>query len=273
MLESLVSFKDIDEKPYLMAAWSFIICCIAVLISSQIPLAIPGTNSGFLVVLFTIIPSVYFITYLIKKEEQMEEKMVNHNHTIKFWQRHEKDITILIFYFVGLTLAFSLWTVLMPQTFFDAQLTKINEIQTITGQIVTGDATATMAAISPVESFYRIFYNNTQVMLFSFLFSFIFGAGAIFIIAWNASVLGVYIGQLSKHVWQIPVVSLSFIPHGIFEIGGYLAAGLAGGILSAAIIRKNDARVLRIIAFDCVKILVLAIALVAVGAGIEVWLT
>ena len=41
--------------------------------------------------------------------------------------------------------------------------------------------------------------------------------------------------------------------------------------MSAAIIRKNKARVLKIITFDCLRIMLLAVALIAIGAGIEVW--
>jgi uncharacterized membrane protein SpoIIM required for sporulation len=271
MLESLVSFKDINERPYIMAVWAFIICSIAVLISSQVPVSVPGTNTGFLVVMFTIIPSTYFITLFIKKEEMLEEQYAaGKDYDSRFWVRHEKDIMILLFFFVGLTLSFAVWSVFMPQAFFQAQITKINAIQSIaTGSVAD---VATGHAVDQFGTFTRILQNNLQVMTFSFIFSFIFGAGAIFIIVWNASVLGVYIGQLSRFVWQIPIVSLSFIPHGVPEIAGYLVAGLAGGLISAAVIRKNTSRTLRIITFDVVKLLIIAIVLIVVGAGIEAYL-
>ena len=109
-------------------------------------------------------------------------------------------------------------------------------------------------------------------MFIAFIFSLIFGAGAVFIIAWNASVLGVYIGELSKHVWHIPIISLTFLPHGIPEIGGYIVAGLAGGILSAAILRKRNMEAIRYITLDSVKLLLLGAALILIAAGIEVYL-
>ena len=271
MLESLVNFSEINNKPYLMAVWAFIVCTIAILISTQIPMSVPGTNSGFLVVMFTIIPSVYFITSLIKKEEVFEEKMAGrHASGHRFWERHEKDIAILLFFFVGMTLAFSVWSLFLPSSFFQSQVIKVNEIQGyVRGGQVTGGMTGSLTA---EEAFMAIFYNNMQVLVFSFLFSFIFGAGAIFIIVWNASVLGVYIGQLSKHIWNIPIISLSFLPHGIPEIAGYLVAGLAGGILSASIIRKNDTQTLKLIAIDSLKLLVLASVFILIGAGIEAYL-
>ena len=259
MLESLVNFKEITENPHLIAVWSFAVCTIGILISSQLPFAIPGTGSGFLAVIFTIIPSVYFLTTLIKREERMEETLAAKHAEGRLWERHELDIIILFFFFVGMTAAFALWSFLLPQGFFQAQITKVNEIQ---GMGVTGNVVNT-------DTFMRVLLNNLQVMMFSFLFSFIFGCGAIFIIVWNASVLGVYIGQLSKALWHIPIVSLSFLPHGIPEIVGYLLAGLAGGLLSAAILRKNPSHVLEVIAWDSVKILLLGAAFIVLGAGIE----
>jgi len=259
MLESLVNFKEMNKNPHVVAVWSFVVCSIAVLISSQIPFSIPGTNSGFLAVLFAIIPSVYFITSLIKREERMEETMAAKHAEGRLWERHEMDIVILFFFFIGMAAAFALWSFFLPQDFFMAQISKVNEIQ---GVSVTGN-------FASIETFNRILINNLQVMLFSFLFSFIFGAGAIFIIIWNASVLGVYIGQLSKAVWHIPVVSLSFLPHGVPEIIGYLLAGLAGGLLSAAILRKNPSHVLKIIVIDSLKILLIGVIFICIGAGIE----
>lgn len=268
MLESLINFKEISEKPYMMGVWAFIVCCISVLISSQVPLSVPGTNSGFMVVLFVIIPSAYFLTVFIKKEERIEEDEIEHHREKSLWGRHEKDILVLLFYFFGLAMAFAVWSFFLPQSFFGAQITKVNEIQGMsagmTGQI-TGDAAG-------AAMFNRILVNNLQVMFFSFIFSFIFGAGAVFIIVWNASVLGVYIGQLSKYAWHIPIVSLSFLPHGIPEIAGYLCAGLAGGILSSAIIRKNHPEVIKMIAVDVTKILLVGIGLIVLGAGIEAFL-
>jgi uncharacterized membrane protein SpoIIM required for sporulation len=111
-----------------------------------------------------------------------------------------------------------------------------------------------------------------QVMFFSFLFSLVFGAGAIFIIVWNASILGVYIGQLAEALWHIPIVGLSFLPHGIPEIGAYLCAGLAGGIVSAMLLRKNTKHVKEVVLFDCAKLLMLGTFLVFIAAAIEVYI-
>jgi stage II sporulation protein M len=168
---------------------------------------------------------------------------------------------IMLFYFAGLTLAFAIWSFMLPPEFFQVQTQKINEIHGVTG-----------AASYKYYTFTQILNNNLQVMFFAFLFSLVFGAGAIFIIAWNASILGVYIGDLANSLWQIPIVSLSFLPHGLPEIGAYLIAGIAGGLLSAMLIRKNTIHIKEVVAFDCLKLLIIACVLIVIAAGIEVYL-
>jgi len=271
MLESLMSIDEIKEKPYLMFFWALIIGSIAVIISIQVAfqMSVAGISvnlSGLFAVIFSIIPSSYFITLLINREEEIEEEEIERHITKGLWARHEKDILILLFYFAGLTISFAVWTTILPVDFFQVQVSKINEIRGIVTGRVIGYAS------NPFLNFMVILVNNLQVMFFAFLFSFIFGAGAVFILVWNASILGVYIGQLSKVLWQIPVVSLSFLPHGIPEIAGYVAAALAGGLVSAAILRKNKTRVLKIVIIDSLKILLLAVGLIFLGAAIEAYL-
>ena len=271
MLESLISFKEITRRPYLMFAWAFAMGSIAILISIQVSYrviisSISFDPTGLFAVLFVILPSSYFITHLLKKEEMLEEEYIREHHERYFWVRHEKDIMVLMFFFLGLTFAFAFWSFIMPDNLFQVQIAKINQIKGITSG-VTG------AAISQGDLFSQILLNNLQVMGFSLLFSFIFGAGVVFIVAWNASILGVYVGaKLSETVWHIPLVTLGFLPHGIPEIAGFVTAGLAGGLLSAAFIRNRDSAMLKIIIFDSVKIMGIAVSLIFLAAAIEVYL-
>jgi uncharacterized membrane protein SpoIIM required for sporulation len=266
MLESLLNFKELNRKPYLMFVWAFIICLVSIAVSVQLSYEVVVSGStvsltGLFAVLFIVMGSVYLITMIIKKEERIEEKQIIKYHQQSFWPRHKKDIMLIMLYFAGLTLAFAISASVLPAETFQVQVSKINQIQGITG-----------AAIDYNALFTQILSNNIQVLIFSFFFSFIFGAGAAFILAWNASILGVYIGQISQSVWSIPVVSMAFIPHGIPEIAGYVCAGLAGSLISAAIIRKHRKGVLKIITTDSLKVLLLGIVLILIAAGIEAYL-
>jgi len=91
--------------------------------------------------------------------------------------------------------------------------------------------------------------NNTQVMVLVFILSTVMGAGAIFILAWNASVIAVYLGLVVQSMTQkfgaaayllgVPVGLGSIALHGIPEIAAYFIAGISGGILSVGIIREK----------------------------------
>ncbi|MFH1978264.1 MAG: stage II sporulation protein M [Candidatus Aenigmatarchaeota archaeon] len=276
MLESLINFDEIHRKPYIMFIWSIVVCSIAILVSTQVAYSVDvaGTSfslGGFFAVLFTIIPSVYFITLMIKREEAFEEKEIEKKYKKSFWHRHEQNIYILLLFFAGLTLAFALWSMVLPENFFQIQSLKISDVRGAITGLEIGPSTLEGYAINEANFFNRVLMNNLQVLVFAFIFSFIFGAGSVFIIAWNASVLGVYIGQLSKVLWEVPIIGLAFLPHGIPEIAGYIAASLSGGLLSAAIIRKNKPYVLRMVAFESLKIFMLAIGLIVLGAFIETY--
>lgn len=268
MLESFISFEEIEKKPYMIFLWAFLLTSVAIIVSSQIDFQISlGSTivslSGIFSVMFTIIPSVYFVTTLIQREEEMEEKQLVKLFKKGIWARHGKDIILLLIYFFGVTFAFAVWAFFLPETFFQIQNMKISEI---VGKI-TGLAT------NSINSFEIILLNNISVMAFSFIFALLFGAGAMFIIVWNASILGIYIARLSESIIHIPSVATMFIPHGVPEIASYIAATIAGGIISAAIIRGHHQKgVLPRILLDAALIMGLALVLVIGAAYVEVYL-
>ena len=49
----------------------------------------------------------------------------------------------------------------------------------------------------------QIFSNNVRVMVFCILFAFLFGAGAIFILTWNASVIAAAIGSFIRNNLEV----------------------------------------------------------------------
>jgi len=273
MFESIIKFEEANKKPWLMFVWAFIICSIAVLIAAQINYQVSFSGitfnlSGLFAVLFAIIPSVYFVTLLIKKEELLTEKYARTKKEGAFWDRHGKDIMILLFFFFGMVFAFAIWTYIMPGDFFMVQSGKINQIHgSVSGQFTEAD----------IGLFNRVFSNNLQVTTFSFMFSLFFGAGAVFILVWNASILGVFVGQLSRHWADIPATTMGFLPHGIPEIAGYVCAGLAGGLISAAILRGHERKVFKKVVMESLQVLVLGLFFIFLGAGIEtlgiVWQT
>ena len=271
MLESFVSFEGLHKKPYMAFIWTVLLTSVAIVLSIYVPFRISVGQTvvnlhGIFSVLFTIIPSVYFITVLFKQDEDMEEDEIEKHYAKGLWKRHSKDITIFLFFFAGIAVTYAVWSAVLPQDFFQVQLTKINEVRGGVGAL-TGNAVANNL------SFNDVLFNNLGVMVFSFIFSILFGAGMVFILAWNASVLGVFIGKLSESIYHIPSVSLLFLPHGLPEIAGYVVSGIAGGIMSAAIVRGHHKHgVFRIVLLDSAALVGIAVLLILLGAWVEVFL-
>ena len=138
-------------------------------------------------------------------------------------------------------------------------------------------------ATGGVVTFSDFFLNNTQVMILIFILSMLFGAGAIFILAWNASVIGVYAGLIvnsfvikgfpltNAYIFGVPVALVSIALHGIPEIMAYFFAGIAGGILSVGVMReKLGSRNFKIIFIDSLKFLLIAEVFIAFAAWLEI---
>jgi uncharacterized membrane protein SpoIIM required for sporulation len=126
------------------------------------------------------------------------------------------------------------------------------------------------------------------VLGLSFVFSLIFGAGAIYIIAWNATILGVLIAKIAETpaaygsitvvqgngfanlMAALPFTLLRILPHGIFEFGGYFLGAIAGGILSVAIIQETLLKDKQHVFYDSLVYLGLGALCILVGSVVEV---
>jgi len=218
---------------------------------------------------FAAIPLMYKLIVLEEKKDRSTTK----ERTLL--QEHKKALICFIALFLGILASFTFWYVFLPQQDVSAIFApQINEIPILQESIITG------RAVSP-GSFAAVFLNNAKVLLISIVFSFFFGAGAIFILAWNAALISVALGSFLKEalaggtgpVFVIGTLSYGFfgyMSHSIFEISSYLLAGLAGGIISVAVIKhdlftKSFKRILA----DALWLVLLAIILLFIGALIE----
>jgi uncharacterized membrane protein SpoIIM required for sporulation len=274
VLESLFNFREINRRPYLALLWAFVIVTVSLLIAIRVnfTMTVNGAEvnlTSMLGLSFALISSSYFMTVLIRKEEMLEEKFINKHYRKKFWVRHEKDILIFLYFFAGATLAYAVWAVILPADNFQVQL---NSICSMRGELSACGNLATGAVSSDDLRFQSILSNNIYVGIFSFVLAFVFGAGSSFIILWNAGILGIYIGLISRHLFDIPMQSIRFLPHGIPEIAGYICVGLAGSLISTAILRKAEGKTILKVSIDSALVALLGFGLIILGAAIEVYI-
>jgi len=231
-------------------------------------------QASFVMVFFTVMACIPILYNTMRLEESKDMKIKKEIDLIK---QHNKAIFFLLFLFLGITLSCVLWYAVLPSDtisyLFDKQTKTIIEINNqISGKTIQ------------LNLLSKIFFNNMRVLALAILFSFIYGAGAIFILTWNATVIGTAIGNFIRsgiasatHAGYFQVISVGLLKysiHGIPEIMAYFYGGLAGGIISVAVIRhhyrsKNFAHIVA----DSADLIMISIGFLLLAAFFEVYLT
>ncbi len=269
VLESLINPMQAEKKFRVMFFYGLLYTTIGLLLA----LWVFQEESSLVMVFLTVIAAVPLMYLTIKYEEEKDMEIVPERLLIK---EHGKALKFFMYFFFGMIVAYALWFTFLPETVSNHLFnTQITTIQNINSNVVTGDVVVT-------DILAKIFFNNVKVLLFCVFFAFFYGAGAIFILTWNASVIGAAIGNFIKaHVftfsdyfYAIPLGIMRYMTHGVFEILAYFMAGLAGGIISIAVIRHDvySDKFNRVVK-DSLDMLGIALLLLVVGALVEVFVT
>ena len=289
VLESLIGPKRAERKPMRL----FYLGLLYASIGTFLGLWIFKNQASLVLVFLTVMAAIPLVYSTTKYEEKIDSKNIKE---LKILKHHSRALSTFMFLFFGFVIAFSLWYLLLPdklvQSTFNAQITTIRDINTkVVGAVIDSAGTIDASATGQSTIFLQIFSNNIKVMLFSIFFSFFYGAGAIFILTWNASVIGVAMGSfvrtqasslaaeagLLKAGSYLGIYSLSILRyaiHGIPEILAYFTAGLAGGIISVAVIRHDfGSSAFKKILTDSFDLIIIAIGLVFIAALLETYVT
>ncbi|MFZ5955027.1 MAG: stage II sporulation protein M [Nanoarchaeota archaeon] len=280
MIEMLIGPRKAERQPWELFFVGLFYASISLLLVSFVfsKDSVLKDYGGILVVTFTVMCSFPFVYYIIKFEEGKDLEI---SKTGKLLKEHSKAIKALMWLFLGFVIAFSAWYILLPgytSVNFNAQI-KIfcainnpenfdyciekNGISPITGNVAKGNLMLNIIA------------NNIHVLIFTIIFSLAFGAGAIFILAWNASVIAAAVGIFSDgNFLKMPVGIFRYMIHGFPEIASYFLGALAGGIISVAIIRKDlkGERLWKILE-DSLLLIILSIVILVIAGFIEVFIT
>ncbi|MGV8151963.1 MAG: stage II sporulation protein M, partial [Candidatus Nanoarchaeia archaeon] len=282
MLEMLINPKRAEARPWEMFFIGAFYGTVSLLLVKWIFSSDPVLSkySGLLVVTFCVMFSMPFVYHVFKREE---EKGLSINGLKRLLLEHEKALWSFMFLFMGFVIAFSVWYIVFPEgnQNFRAQIETycmINRPTNFDGCVQeygVQKITKTTAFMSAKDKIVNIFANNIYVLIFTLVFSLIFGAGAIFILAWNASVIAAAIGIFTKsELTKIPLALARYMIHGIPEIAAYFVGAIAGGIISVAII-KHDVHSERFwtILQDSLNLIIIAVIILFVAALMEVFIT
>ncbi len=277
VFEDLVKPFDAKRYPFRLFFLGIVFSILAIAFSLWI-----FPNDSSLVMVFLVVIMSTPLMYATLKEE--EEEDLRSDNELWLLSEHGKALKFLIYLFLGFVIGFSLFYILFPehvvQNVFRSQL---NTIENINGGNVNGAYL--------LNNFFIILTNNLKVMFFCLVFAFFFGAGAIFILAWNATVISAAVGtyvrnglgnyaslfgfnNVAVHFNLFVAGLFRYMIHGIFEIAAYFVAGLAGGIISMAVVNKAVRLVkLKKVIKDASVLVVIAIILLLIGAVVEVFIT
>ncbi|MDO8642920.1 MAG: stage II sporulation protein M [Candidatus Woesearchaeota archaeon] len=278
VLESLITPYTAEKKPWEMVFLGILFSTVALFISIQIF----ETMAGLIAVFLTVFACVPLFYNTMKFEEQKDLLPLPER---KLLREHARALTFFMCLFLGTVISFVAWYLFLPtevsQKLFEIQITTIKNI----------NAHSVLGSLTSVDLFNKIFFNNIKVLIFCILFSFFYGSGAIFILTWNASVVAVAIGSfikknlasavsslgLAKITGFAGVVSFGFMRylfHGIPEILAYFIGGLAGGIISVAVIQHDlSSDNFERIVFDAADLVLIAVAVLFVAGLLEVYVT
>jgi len=281
MLESLVNPKRLEKGSWKMFLIGILYASLSLvlvkLFFSNDPVLIK--YSGLLVVTFSVLFTLPFMYFIIKKDEKTDESIEGLRSV---WRVHKDAIYAFVWLFLGFVIAFSFLNVALGHSnLLNAQLQtycSINSptnVQACVNQYSQGVTLTPTGAATGSGRFFSILENNVYVLIFTLIFSLIFGAGAIFILSWNATVIASAVGIFAKYKFsQIPQGLMRYMVHGIPEIGSYFIAALAGGILGIGFLRHGikDKRFYHVLE-NVILLLFISLVILIIAAFLEVYVT
>ena len=286
-----ISVSKARKNPLYLTLFTFLITTAGIWLSYYV---FPESAS-ILSLAFVTMAFAPFIHRLFIVETSQEEETPG--WSASFLVRHFDLIEIYGVIFAGIIIAYVFWFAMLPSSdcnnewncWFPEREAVFSEqekvYKAITGVSATAKASisGTGRAVGELECKTAggssiegctifIFTNNSIVLVLAILFSFIYGAGAVFLVGWNASVIGTFIGVevVEKHIFAGIGRAAGYLPHGIWEIGGYFVGATAGGIITAALARKHyTEKQFEIIAKDALLLIFIAYAALLIGAVVE----
>lgn len=279
VLESIIDPLKAEKHPRYLFLFGFLYSSVAILLS----IWIFRDSSSLVMVFLTTIALVPLMYRTIKYEEKKDENLQVGEMTLL--REHGRALSFFIAMFGGVVLSYAVWYVFLPQTHVqEVFAVQARAIASINSHVLGGQAVF-------LDDFFRILFNNLRVLIFCILFAFVYGVGAIFILIWNASVIGTAIGYFIRtelanlsstlglysvggyfQVWSIGL--LKYTIHGIPEILAYFTGGLGAGIISVAMLKHNlDYDKLKKVTLDSLDLVLISIGLLVLAAFLEVYVT
>ncbi|MAG78305.1 hypothetical protein CL616_02975 [archaeon] len=282
VLESILNGVDAEAQPFKVFLLGILYATVAIFLS----LWIFQSEASLVLVFLTVLASLPLVYATLKIEAQ---KGITEKHEVKLIKAHWSGLRLFTLLFLGYVVAMSIAYVILPAaTISDLFSSQVATIQSINSNFANNDVSG---GLTSADFFSIIVMNNFRVLFFCIFFSFFFGAGAIFILTWNASVIAAAVGtfvrnnianyanlvgftKVAAYFQYLILGTVRYMTHGLFEIIAYFVGGLAGGLISLAILnyKVNDEK-FKLLMRDAIDLILVAMVIVVIAGLIEVWIT
>ena len=248
---------------------------------------------GLSTILFTVILGIPIIANLTKKEADFIK-----TKNIGFWKRHRPFINFYVFFMITILSRSSIEHTIevklgipileIPEgaVFSLEDLIEEEEVQPKqeTSKKKSEMIDLSKLKINKMSEVKSIFKNNLKVMIIAWILSLFFGAGALFLITFNASIFASALvsvilikvprsGILYLYSFLACNMGIMFI-HMIPEVSAYFVAAISGALLPAAFINdKLMSESFKKTIKESLILIVIAIAIVYISALIEVYVS
>jgi len=264
VLEQIVSANWLERRPLFALLLGFIYTLI-------------GSITGFIFFKDSLSISILFLVTLLLVPSlvsmlSIQEEIERKAGLRKFFSNHKDIFEIYLFLSIGIFVGYLLVVWLFGLWGMDLSST-LSEQTKVFGEALTESKINEFTG-QGLGHVFGIFSSNLGVALIFFILSFFYGAGSIFLIVWNASIFSTFIVLTLQNVSRgikhslglLGAFSIYIIP----EIGGFLLAGIAGGVVSKALVKeKFMGEGFRNVVRDATVLLLFSFVLLLVAAFLE----
>ncbi|MFQ5475317.1 MAG: stage II sporulation protein M [Candidatus Nanoarchaeia archaeon] len=273
VLEQIFDIELSRKKPFFAFLYGILFTFVGFFVALMFFKGSLSLTTIFLITLL-LVPT---LTHLLSLEERRERR-----EGMKHFLKNHKDVVeVYLFAFLGVFVGYILLGLLLGahpsyDLVFKFQNGFLQGQEGLTADLLFGffqkipepSAAQLMSIIS----------NNMAFVIVCFIFSLFYGASAIFLLILNASVFANFILFLLKNIsgnlLSAVKIFFFFLIHLIPEVIGFLLAAIAGGVLSKALMsEKRGTDAYRNVVKDATLLLLMAFALIVVGALLEVYVT
>lgn len=264
VLEQIVSIEWLRRRPlyaiFLGLTYTFIAAITGYLFFKD-----KFSVSLLFLVTLLLVPS---LINLLSFEEEKERS----DGVKRFFQNHRSIFEIYLFLSVGVFIAYILVIFFLGASGLGLSTTVGEQMKVLGGEI-TIEQIKNFEANHLVHSL-NLFVNNLGVAVIFFLLSFFYGAGAIFLMVWNASIFATFVSLTIKNIGKgfehgfllLGTFSMYIIP----EIAGFLLAAIAGGVISkAVIVEEFMSNSFKNVVKDALVLLLCSIIILLIAAFLE----